>query len=39
MPGTPEKVAILQERARMRVSLWHPHDAPMDSESRRLGVA
>jgi hypothetical protein len=39
MPGTPEKVAILQERARMRVSLWHPHDAPMDSESRQLGVA
>jgi hypothetical protein len=39
LPGTPEKVAILEQRARMRQALWHPHDAPMDVESRRLGVA
>src|SRR5262245_64949454 len=38
-PGSPEKVAVLEERARLGLSLWHPHDAPMDCESRRLGVA
>jgi hypothetical protein len=38
-PGSAEKVAILEERARQRVALFHPHDAPMDRESRRLGVA
>jgi hypothetical protein len=38
-PGSPEKVAILAQRARLRQSLWHPSDAPMDLESRRLGVA
>jgi hypothetical protein len=37
-PGTMEKVAVLEQRARMRLSLWHPKDAPMDPESRRLGV-
>ena len=26
-PGTPEKVAVLEERARLRQALWHPHDA------------
>ena len=36
MPGSPEKVAILEQRARMRVGLWHPLDAPMDAESRLL---
>jgi hypothetical protein len=39
LPGTPEKVAILEERARLGLSLWHPQDAPMDRESRKLGVA
>jgi hypothetical protein len=38
-PGSAEKVAILEERARLGLSLWHPLDAPMDAESRRLGVA
>jgi hypothetical protein len=38
-PGSPEKVAILEERARLGLSLWHPLDAPMDIESRKLGVA
>ncbi len=28
MPGTPEKVRILEQRARNRQALWHPHDAP-----------
>jgi hypothetical protein len=39
LPGSPEKVAVLEERARLGVSLWHPLDAPMNSESRMLGVA
>jgi hypothetical protein len=38
-PGSEEKVAVLAERARLGLSLWHPHDAPMDYESRKLGVA
>lgn len=36
LPGTPEKVAILAERARMGVSLWHPEDAPMQPASRQM---
>jgi hypothetical protein len=39
LPGTPEKVAVLMERARLGVSLWHPDDTPMDVESRLLNVA
>ncbi len=39
LPGTVEKVAILCERARLGQALWHPEDAPMDCESRQLGVA
>jgi hypothetical protein len=27
LPGTPEKVAVLEQRARLGVSLWHPLDA------------
>jgi hypothetical protein len=27
LPGTPEKVAVLAERARNRQTLWHPNDA------------
>jgi hypothetical protein len=38
-PGSAEKVAVLEERARLGLSLWHPLDAPMDVESRKLGVA
>src|SRR5579871_4313054 len=38
VPGSAEKVAILEERARLRLSLWHPADAPMDRESRKLGI-
>ena len=39
LPGSAEKVAILEARAARGESLWHPHDAPMDIESRKLGVA
>lgn len=28
-PGSPEKLAILAERARLRQALWHPDDAPL----------
>jgi hypothetical protein len=38
LPGSPEKVAVLEERARMRVALWHPLDGPVDRESRRRGA-
>ena len=37
-PGSPEKVAILEDRARRGLALWHPLDAPMDTESFALGV-
>jgi hypothetical protein len=33
LPGSPEKVAVLEARAALGVSLWHPGDAPMDAES------
>jgi hypothetical protein len=39
VPGSPEKVAVLEERARLGLALWHPLDAPMDIESCLLGVA
>ena len=39
LPGSAEKVAILEQRAKMRLALWHPADAPMDAESRKLGIA
>jgi hypothetical protein len=29
-PGSAEKVAVLERRARLGVSLWHPKDAPLD---------
>jgi len=29
-PGTPEKVAVLESRAQLGVSLWHPLDAGVD---------
>jgi hypothetical protein len=29
LPGTPEKVAVLEARAAARVALWHPGD-PVD---------
>jgi hypothetical protein len=38
LPGSPEKVAILEERARRHLELWHPRDAPLDRESQLLGV-
>ena len=31
LPGTPEKVAILEQRARLGQSLWHPLDARLNT--------
>jgi len=31
LPGTPEKVLVLEERARQRQSLWHPDDATLET--------
>jgi hypothetical protein len=36
LPGTPEKVAVLEERARLGVSLWHPLDACMGAAVEEL---
>jgi len=30
LPGTPEKVAVLEQRARLRQELWHPLDATLE---------
>jgi hypothetical protein len=31
LPGTSEKVAVLEERARLGQALWHPLDATLES--------
>jgi hypothetical protein len=31
LPGTPEKLAVLQERARLRQELFHPDDATLET--------
>jgi hypothetical protein len=38
LPGTPEKVAVLQERALLGVSLWHPLDATLEASLPLLKV-
>jgi hypothetical protein len=38
-PGSPEKVAVLEERARLRQSLWHPADGPLALEKLQASVA
>ena len=38
LPGTPEKLAVLEERARLRQALWHPLDALVRTPSRLLAV-
>jgi hypothetical protein len=39
LPGTPEKVAVLEERARLGLSLWHPLDATLTSAAKIAAVA
>jgi len=38
-PGSPEKVAVLEQRAMNRQALWHPDDGPVEVEKRRAVVA
>lgn len=38
-PGTPEKMAVLEERARLKQALWHPLDAQYDGDPRPLAAA
>jgi hypothetical protein len=38
LPGTPEKVAILEERARLRQALWHPRDATHDQPAAPIAA-
>ena len=38
LPGSREKVAVLEQRAGLGLALWHPGDEPMDRESRVLGI-
>src|ERR1700679_2635092 len=38
VPGTPEKVMVLAERARLGVSLWHPLDAVLQSPRPELAL-
>ncbi|NBO90964.1 MAG: hypothetical protein EBV06_01400 [Planctomycetia bacterium] len=35
LPGTPEKLAILEERARLGLSLWHPLDATLERMAQK----
>jgi len=32
LPGTPDKVAVMAERAARGESLFHPHDATLDGD-------
>jgi hypothetical protein len=39
LPGTPDKVAVLEERARLRQALWHPQDALVPATNRLAKVS
>lgn len=39
LPGTEDKVAVLMERARLGLSLWHPDDATLERPAKRLCAA
>jgi hypothetical protein len=39
LPGTPEKVAILELRAKLRQELWHPLDATLDRPAPAVAQA
>lgn len=39
VPGSAEKLAVLEERARLRLSLWHPSDATLAGPARALPKA
>ena len=35
-PGTPEKMAVLELRAKLKFALWHPLDAQYEGDPRPL---
>lgn len=39
LPGTPEKVAVMEQRAQLRQSLFHPGDAALDRRAVLVGEA
>ena len=39
LPGTSEKVRVLEERARLGQALWHPLDAQLEMAEALLEVA
>lgn len=39
LPGSEDKVAVLMERARLGLSLWHPDDATLERAAKRLCAA
>ena len=36
LPGSPEKIAVLMDRAEKRLSLWHPDDATTETEAAEV---
>jgi hypothetical protein len=38
LPGTPEKLLVLEERARLGQALWHPDDAQWASRGTAMPV-
>ena len=36
VPGTPEKLAVLEQRARLKQAIFHPADAKFPGDSRPL---
>jgi hypothetical protein len=39
LPGSFEKVAVLQQRASRRETLWHPDDAPFGASLERAHLS
>ena len=37
-PGTAAKLAVLAERVKMKLSLWHPHDARHETDHEKSGT-
>jgi hypothetical protein len=37
LPGTPEKVVVLELRAKLRQQLWHPDDAKLETAFEHEG--
>lgn len=39
LPGSPEKIAVLEERVRLKQSLWHPDDATFAEPAQPMAQA